>query len=62
MYVMQYAMSLSLYYACINIGNAASRVCVCDLMQMKQAAARGLGGYKAKSFKFEPQTVLQSGL
>ena len=25
-------------------------------MQMERAAARGLGGYKAKSFKFEPQT------
>ena len=23
-------------------------------------AARGLGGYKAKSFKFEPQTYLQT--
>ena len=37
-------------------------VCVCDLMQIKRAAARGLGGYKAKSFKFEPQTQLQTDL
>ena len=36
-------------------------VCVCDLMQLKWAAARGLGGYKAKSFnKFEAQTPRQA--
>ena len=36
---------------------------VCDLMQMKRAAARGLGGYKAKSFtKFEPKTTRQTNL
>ena len=32
--------------------------CACYIMQMKRAAACGLGGYKVKSFKFERYSVI----